>query len=444
MAFAAVFVLSILFVFVTALYPLIKGVEKVDRFKEHFSTVEAYPFAKSGSSSSSSTSSDSKTSGGRLARITAKFDEISKEVTDQEDTIQGYVTDDYPYNSDFVLIEKRFEKLAGFNATTSSMRMENDLNLGTDVSVELSDGVFGYITDDFKDVKKKTKKVVDFANYLKKKDINFLFFETPGKTDDDAISEKYMGAYHDYSREKLNDILTILEKNKVDYVSYTQHVDKMGWDKQSLFFKTDHHWLPQTALDACSVLTEELNERYGYEVDTSIYDLDNYEINYSDPICLGASGRQVTEVYADKERMPLVIPKYDSNIEVFKSRSNKTKTGTIEETLLDYSELDPAEFDNNIYNMNMFRFYASGNMQLVSIHNLQRSDGHRILLVKTSFANAMLPYICNSAEYVDAIDLRCFKGSLKTLIKETQPDTVVVAYGTIFYETSNARVFRFE
>ena len=73
---------------------------------------------------------------------------------------------------------------------------------------------------------------------------------------------------------------------------------------------------------------------------------------------------------------------------------------------------------------------------MITIHNNQIHDGSHILMLKTSYADCMYPYLASVVENLDVIDLRWFNGSLQSYIKETNPDTVVMVYGMTTFSGS--------
>ena len=139
----------------------------------------------------------------------------------------------------------------------------------------------------------------------------------------------------------------------------------------------------------------------------------------------GSQGRKVTQVYAEPERLPIVAPRYETDLTVFNSKLKATTSGNIQATLFNYDTFK----EKNLYKASYYSFYYYGSNPLFQIHNNQRHDGKRILVIKESQANVMIPYMCNMAEYVDVIDLRHFNGSLRAFIKANKPDCVILVYG---------------
>ena len=52
----------------------------------------------------------------------------------------------------------------------------------------------------------------------------------------------------------------------------------------------------------------------------------------------------------------------------------------------------------------------------------------KILVVKDSFANSVAPFLALCVKQIDILDPRWFKGSIRSYIKKTQPDIVLVIH----------------
>lgn len=349
--------------------------------------------------------------------------------------IETAATQQHPLRMSFVLLNRAWSRyLCGMNMTTALSGTE--IAESESVVVERTDGSLTYIYEDV-DVTDTAWALIDFAKDMEAQGRSFLLFEAPMKSG--HLSAKYQAVVSDYTAERDKRVNTLLAENGVSYVSCFEKFEAEGLDWTSLFFKTDHHWLPQTGLKACQVLAQALNDTAGYEIDAGIFDESNYEITWIPDFFLGSQGRKVTEVYASPEDFPIIMPRYESDLTVFHSYLNAVLSGSIRDTMFDWDLLE----ETDLYSRNAYGFYGYGDEGLIQIHNNALSDGRRILFIKVSIADCMAPYLCNVAEYVDFIDLRAFGGSLRTYIRETDPDTVAVIYSTSTFEAKNSWIFDF-
>ena len=349
--------------------------------------------------------------------------------------IEAAAKEQHPLRMPFVLLNRGWSRyLCGMNMTTALSGTE--IAESEYVVVERADGMLTYIMDDV-DVTQTTRALIDFAKEMEEQGRFFLLFEPPVKTGN--LDAKYQAVVTDYTARRDAQVNALLSEHGVNYVSCAAKVEEEGLESAELFFRTDHHWLPQAGIWACRVLAEELNDTAGYGIDAGVFDEGNYEITWLPDFFLGSQGRKVTEVYASPEDFPVILPKYDSDLTVFHSYMNGALSGSIRDTMFDWKLLE----ETDLYSRNAYGVYGYGDEGLIQIHNNALSDGRRILFIKVSLADCMAPYLCNLAEYVDFIDLRAFGGSLRTYIRETDPDTVAVIYTTSTFEAKNSVIFDF-
>lgn len=341
---------------------------------------------------------------------------ISEKILKMEQKTESYVSESFYFRLPFVIVRKWSDKAAGIDMTTSLCTAENSIYDCEDVVLPYQDDYLGFVVDNM-DISERINNLVDFGSQMEMEGRNFLFFEVPGKYGENIV-------YRSYLNEKEDEIKQAFEVNELNIFRVSDVIKEEQIDEKSLFFKTDHHWLPSTGIWADKLLCEEFNERFDYQIDTSVFDLENYNISILEDFSLGSQGKKVTEVYCEKEDFPVIYPKYDTDLEVFISTINKTTRGSIADTLLDSSAFE----ESNIYKKYDYTFYGYGDNALITIHNNEIHDGSRVLMIKISFADSMYPYLSTVFENLDIIDLRIFNGSLQSYIKETNPDTVVVVY----------------
>ena len=75
-------------------------------------------------------------------------------------------------------------------------------------------------------------------------------------------------------------------------------------------------------------------------------------------------------------------------------------------------------------------------MQLTGFSN------QKILIIRDSFGDTIIPLLSLGCKNITAVDLRYFTGSLRALVKEFQPDAVLILYtnnwqGSIHWNNHN-------
>ena len=91
-------------------------------------------------------------------------------------------------------------------------------------------------------------------------------------------------------------------------------------------------------------------------------------------------------------------------------------------------DMESMDISKGYYKVNPYATYAYGDRALIDIHNKKKNDGKHLLLIHDSFGDSVTPFLALGMEHLQTVDLRRFTGSLRSLIEEEQPDTVVVLY----------------
>lgn len=399
------FVAVLLFAFVAfTVEPIKRILTKTGKVVSRYDTLEAYPFE----------------DGGNPKRTDSQRSGVLGLIDYAEDKFDIYTKDNYILQSACLWLTKIIDKnIIRLDMSLSVSDGENVIGDFDDIVVPFENDSLGYLIDTA-DVSEQTENIVEFGTRMKNEGRNFLYLMPPGKYAGNEI-------YHDYSEQAYEYIIKTLSDANLDVLDIKKIIDECKIDFNSLFFKTDHHWLPTTGIWADKLLAEYLNSNYDYSIDTSLFEQDNYDVTVLKNNYLGSQGVKVSTVYAKPDDFPIVIPKFETDFVVLNSYLNSTKQGSIQQTLFDYSALE----QENLYKRCSYDLYGYGNRELIRIHNNNVKDGKRVLFIKTSQANVMYPFFAAGVEYVDVVDLRSFRGSLQTFIKETNPDTVVIVYGVL-------------
>lgn len=330
-----------------------------------------------------------------------------------------------------VILKKTIDKLLGLNMTSSMGVMnpikQNDVVTSFDgewLGSPLPEG-----SSKYRD--RNIKKVIKFSNLIKSQGRNFFIFENPSKF---CNQLGYKNSYNK-NREIVN---YALRNNGIEILDLDDYIKENQINYRDIFFKTDHHWKPSSGLWANKLLCNYMNEHFGYGIDNVIFNLENYDIKIYERQFLGSLGKKVTEVYSRREDFELITPKYNNNVTVFSSETCESRTGSIEEV---FYYMDVFK-ERNIYARNEYALYTNNaNTGLIISHNNLKDDGSSLLLIHLSFADVQIPFLTQAFENFYAVDLRFFNGSLETLIKKTNPATVVLAYPTTEFQEDTSHTF---
>ena len=327
----------------------------------------------------------------------------------------------------FVELNAAFNKLVGMNIVS-----------GTDSVVVMRNG---YLT--FEALPVNTDYAVQstayFAQTLKEKEINFLYVQCPSKENPD--DNQLPHGIEDNYNINADSLIKGLSERNVPYIDLRENLNSEFDNYYSCFFKTDHHWTPETGVWASGKIADKLNNEYRLGISAAIGNLDNYKVDVFEKYCFGSQGKKATLRFADPEDISLIYPKADTDFTV--TYNNDTPlSGRFEDTLLRKDVFDKIDY----YNISTYSAYLHGNHAMTTIHNSKVDNDRKMLYIMDSFSASVVPYLATEIEDMVVLDLRTFNGSVMSVIEQFCPDTVVVAYNpSTFSETrTHNGTFNFE
>ena len=287
--------------------------------------------------------------------------------------------------------------------------------------IELEDNYFITCTE-LTDMTERAQEIIALRNFLAEQGVEHLYVETGSKVcrEDDQVS-----GIVNFSNQNADLLLGMLEKKQVNTLDLRGKLHAAGMDHHDSFFETDHHWKPETGLWAAGELAKKLNEEYGFSIDLSLFDLENFEQDVYEDYFLGSQGKKVTLSRATPEDISLLYPKFAVDLSIEIPSLSVEKTGDFS-IMYRYDPVNSCDY----YGLNPYGAYFYGDNALTRIVNHQVTDGKRILVLGHSFDNTVLPFLALGVSSVDSIDLRSFDGSLETYLLENHYDVVIEFYTT--------------
>ena len=177
-----------------------------------------------------------------------------------------------------------------------------------------------------------------------------------------------------------------------------------------------------------------LNFELNYEIDTRVFNKTNYYVKKYENCLLGSTGINSTDSFVDSEDFELFLPKEKAEFSFEIPSKNIDLDGDFN-VFFNYENLDRKEK----WPFNAYASYIYANSAYIKIENRSVDDNHKILIIKDSFANAIVPYLSQVVSRVDVVDVRKgqtdhFNSSLISLIDENNYDTVLFIYNGFSYE----------
>ena len=338
----------------------------------------------------------------------------------------------------FVELNSMFQLAIGKNTvedpqpTYTVVRMENDYL--TFVYPE-------YDTDFY------AQDLIDFNDELSDKNIPMLFVQVPIKND--KYNENLLPyGIDDCSNINADKLVCKLTDNGVETLDLRDALHNEKEDITSKFFRTDHHWLPETAFDVYSYICTKLNNEYDFEIPDEYYSENSFDFDVTEDYVLGHIGNRVGVMYSGgTEDITVIKPKFPTYYQFNLMTDEKgkfqpsTKKGSYENTILDTNKLNQPI----VYSRIGYHTYIGGDYGELRITNESAPVDKRILLVRDSFAAPFAAFLSTAVKNLDVVDLRYFgEGfTLSNHVTVTKPDMVIFFMSPHMYEEAYTQALDF-
>ena len=295
-----------------------------------------------------------------------------------------------------------------------------------DALMPLGDGAwtFAYPRDE-KAIREKSASLADLAQNVAENGGQFLYIQAPFKVA--PYGDWVVNGIFDFSNQNCDDLLEQLQARGIVTLDLRQDMHRWAQAEHisyhDFFFRTDHHWKPETALRAAKVVGDRLRE-YGIPVDDSHYDLQQFDVEVLPKFFLGSQGKRATLARAVPDDFSILHPKFPTEITVNIPEKNIHKTGEFE-LAYDKKHVERCDY----YKLNPYAMYGYGDMQVMDIENLLMPPTEKkVLIIKDSFCDTMAPLLSLGIRNLLTLDVRHFTGSVKAYIAKHKPDVVIVMY----------------
>lgn len=281
----------------------------------------------------------------------------------------------------------------------------------------------------YQEVDEITDSVAAFKDFLDARDIELMYVMVPFKVDTED-PELPLGI-EDASNENADRLLAGLERENIDYIDLRACEKEDALNHYDMFYYTDHHWKAWAAVWACGRVAEKMQELYGFEYDSGLFDFNNYTQQIYPDVFLGSYGRRVTLSKASPEDFEILLPVRDMNFRLYMPEKNVDATGSFADVFIDYDMLTITDY----YEMDAYSSYVTLRKYVAVIENGQaQNQDKKILILRDSFGNNFGPYFAQQYGTVELLDVSSFTGSIKSYIEESRPDAVLLLYNPTMIE----------
>lgn len=297
-----------------------------------------------------------------------------------------YLSDQFPNRSGFIKTKANFDRFIG----------KNEIN-----GVYIGDQ--GYLMEGFKaanptNTKAKADAINTFAAANPKIKVSVMLAPNKAEIYRNLLPKN---APVDSQVKYSDEFKSMLNKN-IKYVSLFDSFNRVKNNEQ-LYFKTDHHWTVDGAFVAyneyCKSMNLEPASKNAFTVSLasdsfygSLYYKNGAQIGRPDNLFL----------YIQQGNFPVVTKYYDTKKKV--------------PSLYDVSKLEGRD---------PYEVFTGGNHTQIKIRTNIDTE-RKLLIIKDSYANSMLPFLTNNFSEINVIDLRYFTGSLKDVLNNNTVTDVLI------------------
>lgn len=331
-----------------------------------------------------------------------------------EASLEAYATDDLIFHDAMVEAANAYDRALGWE-----IRQVGEYN----GLVTLGNG---YLGTSFlvKDMTRIAQDIAGFSRFCKELGIPMLYAQLPFKI---AADDAGISGVVDFSNQNADALLSLLQSDGLDTLDFRailadrQAAAEQTW--HSAFFRTDHHWLPETGLWAAEVLARHLNDAWGLSLDASKLAPERFDVTWYPDWFLGSQGKKATLAVADPEDFMLLYPKEKTDLTLTIPSLSLERRGEFE-VLYQLELLGNREY----YADSSYTTYFYGDVALKNLQNHLNGSGDKLLVLQDSFSNALTPFLALTVDEVDAVDLRYFTGSLESLVRQNGYDGIIMTY----------------
>ncbi len=278
---------------------------------------------------------------------------------------------------------------------------------------------YSWVVDDI------AEKTLNLKNALEERGVNLLFVLAPAKPAKYDVQTPLF--IKDYANDNADRFLEKLDGFGVSYFDLREEMKNDGIAQYDMFFRTDHHWKPEAGLWAARKTSERLNADFGYNINTELLDIKNYETQTYKEWFLGSQGKRVGVFQAPPDDFNVITPKFATDFKFDASDWNVHREGVFQDAMFDISFLD-----KDLFKMNTYAMYTGSDYPLNTIENrLYTGDdgGKRIVMLRDSFGCVFAPFFAVGLPELYTIDLRANKqDDMFQYILDLNPETVVILY----------------
>ena len=301
------------------------------------------------------------------------------------DSIESYVGDHFMLRKAFISLNTRAQLLMGkrdLGSNYGTTPAEGGVYFGKDNHIY--EVLLPNRTDIFKN------NVAALNSFAKKTAMPFYVVPVPSGSQEQPDRLPYSAPNHD-QHDELASIQTALGTNAKVIDLFSTLSDKSGKD---YYFKTDHHWNAYGAYEGYSALVTAMGVTPAPQSDFDFKAASNafYGTLYSKAVL----SNQAPDI--------LYLPIYKKQMALTQQTGKQSHNSIYWEEYLQKKD--------------KYSTFLGGNHSVDVVKNASIKNGRKLLIIKDSFANSMIPFLATNFSEIHIIDLRYYNQDIYDYIQQ--------------------------
>ncbi|WP_346817588.1 secondary cell wall polysaccharide O-acetyltransferase PatB1 [Bacillus paramobilis] len=275
-------------------------------------------------------------------------------------------------------------------------------------------------TKKYNEIDQSMPAINDLSQFLKEQNVEFYFALPPSKTN--ALSFKLPSHIYTYAQDNLNYFLKKLPAD-VKPIKLMEQFKKNYTNEeiQDMYFKTDHHWNMDGAFVGYQYIMNSIGQQSSIYKGKEIKKEDYTRTCAQNKHLVGSFNNQLYQLIdATGEKLCYYTPKDGFN---FTSVTAKDVTGTV------HQNLDSIYGVEKQKDTTSYAGYYTDDYPEIVFENNNAPNEVRALVLKDSFANAIVPHLAQSFKHTSILDLRHYhEKDVSQYIKDNNINMVLFVY----------------
>jgi hypothetical protein len=318
------------------------------------------------------------------------------------------------YYSESIKGRYRFIEGNGLIKSLAGLRTCND-------TVRLDNGCLERLSNEFH-IEETIESLTKLNQYCQEQGIPFLCVLAPSKVC--RYDPGLPVGVPDQVNPGADQVVAGLREEGVFVMDLREILHEEGLSHEEMFFHTDHHWTSEGAFWGYQKLVERLNSDYGYSIDKSLTDRDNFCEKDFPEAFLGSYGKRTGKYFGGVDDISVILPDFPTNLQTEVPDRGLVREGDFSQAILDWSQIEDSWYydDSHI----PYAVYTGDDYNLIRHTNQTAGEDKTVLFLKDSFVRPVESFLSLGVRQVEAIDLRIEpRISVKDYVAENRPDMVI-------------------